>query len=320
MAEITFTNPTNLWFILSIPLMAATHFYLLKHSKRKAMKFANFEAIKRITGKKLITKNLTVLITRILILLLVVMGVSGATFWYEGDSNNANFVLAIDTSASMSAEDLVPTRLEAAKLYATQFVDILESDAEIGVVTFAGVTFINQVMIKSKVEVKRAIEGLEIVHSGGTDIPGAIITSTNLLAASDKGKTIIMITDGSSTIGTFLEDSIDKSIAYAQDNHVIIHTIGTGIDSEEPIGYIPEYYNISTVYNEKNLKKISNKTAGTYYHAVDNEKLLEAFRDISADSERANLSVNLTPGLMLLATLLLFLEWGLISTRFRSIP
>ena len=71
MAEITFQNPIYLWFLISIPLMILTHFYLLRQSKKKAMKFANFETIKRITGKKLITKNISMLVLRSFILLFV---------------------------------------------------------------------------------------------------------------------------------------------------------------------------------------------------------------------------------------------------------
>ncbi|MFH1771034.1 MAG: VWA domain-containing protein [archaeon] len=320
MPEITFNNPMYLWLLASVPLMIVSHFYMLKHSKFKAMKFANFETLKRITGDKLLTRNITPLVSRVMILIFVIFAVSGAVFWYEGESNNNDFVIAIDTSASMSAQDLDPTRLEAAKYQAKQFVDALRSDARVGIVTFSGVTFINKVPTKSRIELKAIIENIDIVQAGGTDIPGAIVTSANLLADAKKGKTIIMITDGSSTVGTFLEDSIDEAIAYALDNHVIVHAIGTGSEIEQPIGYIPEYYNISAVYNEENLEKISSLTGGNYYHASDNQNLINAFREISQDSSRAKLSVNLSLGFMLFAMIILFFEWGLINLRFRRIP
>jgi len=240
--------------------------------------------------------------------------------WYESDSNKNDFVIAIDTSASMSAEDLVPTRLEAAKEDAIRFVDIMQTDSKIGLVTFSGVTFVNQILTKKHFEVTEAIKKIDIVRAGGTDLPGAIITSTNLLVNSDRGKTIILLSDGSSTAGTFLEDSVKQAIAYALDNHVLIHTIGTGTETDEPIGYIPEYYNISAVYNEEILQDISTSTGGNYYHAADNQLLLEAFKNLEEESERAILHLNLSFGLMMLATIMLLFEWGLINTRFRRIP
>ncbi|MBC8494726.1 VWA domain-containing protein [archaeon] len=320
MIEVTFQSPIYLWFILSIPLLIITHFYLLKHSRKKALKFANFETIKRVTGKRLITKNLTVLAIRSVIIFLVVLAVSGSTLWYEGTSNKNDFVIAIDTSASMTAEDLNPTRIDAAKEHAKSFADLLKTDTRIGLVTFAGITFINQVPTTNRMEIKNAIDKIEIMKSGGTDIPGAIITATNLLADSTKGKTIILITDGSNTMGTFLEESIEESIAYAQDHHVIIHAIGTGSEAEEPIGYIPKYYNISAVYNENNLIKITNLTVGRYFHAADNEKLVDAFKELSLDADKAILHIDLSFGLIMIILLLLFVEWGLINTKFRRQP
>lgn len=320
MVEITFQNPEYIWFLLSIPLVVATHFFFLKRSRNKALKFANFEAIKRVTGKNLITKNILLLTIRVLILLTVIFAVSGAVLWYEGDSNKNDFVIALDVSASMTAEDLTPNRLEAAKEHAKKFIDSLRNDARVGLITFSGVTFVNKAPTKNHGLIKDMIDELEITKAGGTDIPGAIITSANLLADSDKGKTMIMITDGSSTIGIFVEDSILESIGYAQDNHLLVHTIGVGVESEEPIGYIPEYYNISSVYNENNLKLISSETGGTYYHATDNEKLIEAYKEIAENVDKAWLNVNLSLGMMLVALALLFFEWGLSNTKYRVIP
>lgn len=309
-----------LWLILILPLIFLSHFYLFKHSKKKAMKFANFEVMKRVTGRRILTKNIPLLILRLLIVLLAILAVAGAVLWYPGNSNNNEFMLAIDTSASMLTEDIEPTRLEAAKEHAINFVNTLESDTKIGIVTFSGVTQINQIPTRDKELVKKKIEGINIMEAGGTDLPGAIITSTNLLVTSKKGKTIIILSDGSSTIGAYLDDAVTEALEYAQNNHVIIHTIGTGTDEEQPLGYIPEYYNLTSVYNENNLKMISNQTQGKYYQGIDNQKILEAFKAIEDDSERAIISLDLSFGLILTALILLFIEWGLINTRFRRMP
>jgi len=284
------------------------------------MKFANFETIKRVTGKSLLTKNLTVLTIRIFILLFVILAVSGSVLWYEGKTNNHNFIIAIDTSASMLTKDIHPNRLEAAKEYATRFLTSLKTDAKVGLITFSAVTFVNQVPTTNKNDIKKAIQEIKVAEAGGTDIPGAIITGTNLLATSDKGKTIILLSDGSSTIGTFLEDSIRQAVEYAQNDHVIIHTIGTGTKKENPIGYLPEYYNVTSVYNEQALQDISNKTGGTYFPEAAAQQIDDAFKTISEDADKAYLNINLSPWLMIIAVILLFIEWGLINTRFRKIP
>ncbi len=320
MIEITFNHPAYLWLLLAIPIVIASHFYLLRYSKRKAMKFANFETLKRITGKHLLTKNISLLTARVFILLFAILAVSGSVLWYEGKSNEHNFVLAIDTSASMTTQDLFPTRLDVAKKHATKFVDSLDSDAKIGIITFSGITFINLPLEQSKYEAKKAIENIEIMEAGGTDIPGAIITATNMLSSTDKGKTMILLSDGSSTAGSFLEDSIRQSVEYAQNSHIIIHTIGTGTTKEEPVGYLPTYYNISSVYSEETLQMISNKTGGEYYDGANEQQITDAFKEISENADKAKLSFDLSFVLILISTILLFLEWGVINTRLRKIP
>ena len=43
--EVVFANPEYLWFLLAIPLIIVVHFLALKSTKRRALKFANFETI-----------------------------------------------------------------------------------------------------------------------------------------------------------------------------------------------------------------------------------------------------------------------------------
>ncbi len=319
MVEFTFNNPIYLWYLLSIPLLIYTHFYLFRHTKAKAIKFANFEALKRVTGEKLITKNILLLVVRVFILISVIVAASGTVLWYEGKVNENDFVIAIDTSASMAAQDITPTRLEAAKETAIDFVNNLKSKSNFGVVSFAGTTFVDSVLIDNKESVRKTIENIEISKTGGTDIAGSIITSTNLLLSSDKSKTIILITDGSNTVGAFIADSIESSVDYASKNHVIIHTIGVGSEAG-PIGYLPEYYNVSAVFNEESLTLISNGTGGSYHKVMSEEELKRAYNEISEDAETGFIPLKLSHGLMLIALMLLFIEWGFISTRFRKIP
>ncbi len=319
MINLTFDNPIYLWYLLSIPLLIYTHFYLLRHSKMRAIKFANFEALKRVTGEKLITKNIIILIIRVLILSCVIIAASGAVFWYEGRVNENDFVIAIDISASMGAQDVPPTRIEAAKQTAINFVNNLRSKSSIGVVSFSGTTFIDTVLIDNKDSLRKTIENIELAKTGGTDIAGAIITSTNILLNSKKGKTIVLITDGSNTVGAFIDESVENSIDYAVNNHVVVHTIGVGSETG-PIGYLPEFYNISAVYNEDTLKQISNSTGGYYFKAMNKEALEQAYKDISEAAKKGIIPLKLSYSLMLIALLLLFIEWGLISTRFRRIP
>src|SRR5690242_1373137 len=53
-------------------------------------------------------------------------------------SENRTIVLAIDVSLSMAADDVQPTRLDAARAAAKSFIRAQPRDIRIGLVTFAG--------------------------------------------------------------------------------------------------------------------------------------------------------------------------------------
>jgi len=254
-----------------------------------------------------------------LILILLILSISGTTLWYLGYTNQNDYILAIDTSASMTAQDVQPTRLDAAKKYTSQFLDNLKSDSKVGVVSFSGAAMIENLPSNDFSQLREKINTLEISHVGGTNIPDAIVTSTNLLLPSKKGKAIVLLTDGSNTASYFIKDPINEAINYAKENNIIIYTIGLGTNTG-PIGYLPEYYNVSAVADQNTLFRLANETGGKYYNALDTNELQKAYIDITSNSQEAYLSIELSLGLLIIALALLFMEWGLISTRFRAIP
>jgi Ca-activated chloride channel homolog len=314
-----FEHPIYLWYLLTIPLLIVTHYAFLKYTRRRAMKFANFQALKRVSDEKIVTKNHLVLIIRCSIVLCLILAISGTTLWYKGQSSDNDFIIAIDTSSSMTSQDFNPTRIDVAKEYVKTFIDNIESDATVGIITFSGASFIEHLPSNNQNEVKRAVDDIAPASVGGTDIAGAIITGCNMLLASQRGKIMILITDGSNTVNFFTKDPIDEAIKYARSNSVSVYTIGLGTTSG-PIGYLPEYYNISSVFDDEGLKKIAEGTGGRYYYAGDNEELETTYEDILSQTKKAYIPLRLGPILAVLALIIIFIEWGLINTRYRSVP
>jgi Ca-activated chloride channel homolog len=314
-----FEHPLYLWYLLTIPLLIVTHYAFLKYTRRRALRFANFQALRRVTDERVVTKNHLMLTVRCAVVLCLILAIAGTTLWYKGKSNNNDFVIALDTSSSMTASDFQPTRIDAAKDYINTFVDNIDSAASIGIVTFSGAAFIERLPTTSKNEVKRAVADITPAQVGGTDIAGAIITGCNMLLASDKGKLMILITDGSNTVNFFTKDPVAEAIKYARANNVNVYTIGLGTNSG-PIGYLPEYYNISSVFDDTTLQRIADGTSGKYYYAGDNQELEATYEDILSNTTKAYIPIRFGTALAVLSLILIFVEWGLISTRYRSIP
>ncbi len=319
MVSITFLQPVYLWLLLAVPLIFVAHLYFLRNAKRRAMQFANFAALKRATGTKYVARNQVLLIVRIAIVVLATFGVAQTIIWYDGSADANEYVITIDTSASMAAHDLEPDRLTVAKRHALDFVDSLDADTRVGVVSFSGVAFIEQPLTKDRGDIRDAISRLEI-EASGTDIPGAVITSVNLLATTERGRMIILITDGSNTIQTFESDGLRRASGYAQTQRVRITTIGVGQPGSGPIGYLPTFYNVSAAYNDDNLAYLANETGGAHWQAIDEEQLAAAYENIRSGATSSTLTYNATGLFMGLAVLLLLVEWVLGNTRYRSLP
>jgi len=305
--QLTFDRPEYLWFLFVLPFIVLLHFFWLRHTRRKAMQFANFRALKRVTGHKMITRNYTLLVLRMLTVAVMVLAVSGPVLWLEGVRNQNSYVLAIDISASMEAKDIDPTRIEAAKRYSQIFIDEAPGRTSFGLLSFSGVTFVEQTLTDDREKLSTALQDVKSTDAGGTDIPGAIISATNLLVGDENGRVVLLFTDGSNTLQTFASDSVTQAVEYAQSNHVTIHTIGLGSRSA-PIGYLPSYYNISGVFDEPTLSLIANSTGGTYHHATNEAELRETFTKLSSSAERTMLPNETMGWLMIAAAALLLIE------------
>lgn len=317
MVHLTFENPLYLILLLLIPVLIFLHFFLLKHSREKALRFANFETLKGVTGNKTITKNIPLLVIRMMVLTAVIIAASGMVMWYETDVNENDFVIAIDVSPSMSAQDIKPSRIGVAKQVSEWLINNSKT-SNIGVVSFSGITFVDSTLITNKNSLRKTIKNIDIMKVGGTDISGAIITSTNLLLNSDKTRVIVLIGDGSDTASAFMEKGIEESIDYAKNHHVMVHTVGIGSESG-PAGYLPTEYNLTTVYNEETLKQISNSTEGEFFKISSLNEFKQMY-GVDQPTEKGIVPFRLDRNLIIIALVLLFIEWGLINTKFRKIP
>jgi len=316
--EITFTDPLYLFLLFSVPLLVITHYFSSKYSKMRAIRFANFEALRRtMSGKNLtrspLSKHLGLLVVRCFTLTVLILAAAGPVVWYTAMSSDNNYVIALDSSGSMLAADFSPNRFEAAKQSAVLFASRFSGNTKIGVVSFAGISYIEHRLNENFQDIKASIDAIEIKPTHGTAIGDALKSSSNLLLAGDKPGVIILITDGRENVAS--ETDFGKVITYLQDNHIIVNTIGIGTEQG---GKIPGIELITSI-DEAKLQKIASVTGGKYFRADSEESLKKSYDSLIIES-MAKLSFDIRFILILLALILLFNEWGLVSTKFRTVP
>lgn len=318
MIYVEFARPVFLWLTMLIPLLFVAHYFFLYRTQTKAMRFANFETLKRISGERFVTKNITVLILRLVVFVLAIVALAGMTFFYEGERNDFDYVIAIDTSSSMLTTDMSPNRLEAAKSSALKFLNDLDSTASVGFVTFSGVTFVRNPLTTDYLNMRVNIANLNVSRTSGTDLFGAIISSSNLFNNNDVGKAIILFTDGSNTVSAFIEDSLSEAASYARREQIVIYSVGLGTDNA-PVGYLPDLFNLTTSVDKEALNILADETGGAVVYPETQKELDDFFQDLDSRSTRGLIPLNLERYAILAMMFFLSVEWILINLVFRRV-
>src|SRR5690606_25065062 len=122
-----------------------------------------------------------------------------------------------DTSLSMGAEDVAPTRFQAAKDAAHQFVDLLPPKINLGLVSFDGTAVMRVTPTTDRQIVKDAIDNLEMNEA--TAIGDAILASLAAIETvppDEEGTApparIVLMSDGETTAGTPNSEGIEAAI------------------------------------------------------------------------------------------------------------
>ena len=305
--DFSFSHPQYLWLLFSLPLLFFIHFFALSSRRKKALKFANFDAIARIEGIDFFSKNVVVLFMNVLIAALLIFAVSGLTIHTFAKSSSFSFVIAIDSSQSMEATDFSPNRITAAKQTAVTFLNEAPIGTRVGIISFSGGSKIEHDMTERKDELKSAIFDIGISGLGGTDLYEAVLTSSNLLK-NENQKAVILLSDGQLNVG-----NIDDAISYANENSVVIHTIGIGtVEGGET------EFGISKL-DEDSLKSLAYNTGGQYFNPLNSQNLTDTFLGLYELTER-KVAVPLLDYLIVFAIILLVLEFFTANTRFVNLP
>jgi Ca-activated chloride channel homolog len=201
-------------------------------------------------------------------------------------------ILAFDVSNSMLATDLQPTRMDAAKTAAREFVDQQPSTIKIGVVAFNNGALITQQPTNDRSAALSAIERLS--STGATSLGQGIFASLSAIAgkplslpenaSSDDvenvdigyygSAAIVLLSDGENTSGP------DAQAVAQLASTAGVHIFAVGIGSPEGTVLEIDGFSVATALDEQTLTQIASVTNGTYFNAQDSTTLAQIYRTI----------------------------------------
>ena len=327
--NIQFANPNFFWLLLLLPVAALWYFFKRKE-ETASLKISSIKGFS--TDSILAKMKPALFVLRLLALAAIITAlarpqtedISSRTKTTKG----IDIVMAIDVSSSMLARDLKPNRLSALKDVAADFIRKRPND-RIGLVVYAGESFTQTPITSDKNIVLNALRDITYGQlNDGTAIGMGLATSVNRLKESKaKSKIIILLTDGVNNSG-FIEPQTAAELAV--EFGIKTYTIGLGTNGNalSPIAYNPDgtfRYGMRQVeIDEKLLEEIADATGGQYFRATNNSKL-EAIYDEINKLEKTEVEEfkyykyeEKFRSFVLLAGVLLLLEWLLRNTLFRS--
>lgn len=294
----SFIWPIMLLALLAIPLLIAL--YLRVQRRRRAL-VARYGSLGTVAGpggglrwRRHIPPALFMLA-----LVPLLLGLARPQATVNVPRIEGTIILAFDVSASMSADDLKPSRLEAAKVAARAFVERQPPSVRIGVVTFSDGGLSVQVPTNEQAEVLSAINRL--TPARGTSLGGGIEAALNVLAADSRAGSrfytnrtpvptiaptpvprgtyapaaIVLLTDGENTAPP-LPLAAAKAAA---DRGVRIHTVGIGSPAGAQLKI--EGFVVQTRLDEETLKGVAQLTDGSYYNATTEQDLRAIYEKLN---------------------------------------
>jgi Ca-activated chloride channel family protein len=191
--------------------------------------------------------------------------------WSERKARGLDIVFILDSSKSMLATDLRPTRLDRAKLAIIDLVERLESD-RIGLIAFAGQAFLQTPPTLDYSAFHESLDAIDpsIMTSGGSDLGNAINEATEAFPSENNVKVALLLTDGEDLSG-----NAATAAATAREDGIQVYAIGIGtpegeylrIRNEQGIEEFVRDANgqpVLSKLDEDTLQAIAQATGGNY--------------------------------------------------------
>jgi len=288
----TFLWRDALWLLVLVPVFIATYVILQRRRSQYALRYASVSLVKEAVGRGPGWRRHLPPILFLIGLTIMIAAFARPAATVLLPSMQGTIVLAIDISGSMQAQDMKPSRLEAAKIAARAFIEKQPSGVRIGVVSFSDNAAIVQAPSNDREAILAAINRL--TPQRGTAIGRGILTSVDAAFEDPTNRPtptpfsrgdalippeptptptpmprgtyapaiVVLLSDGESNVGPPPLDIIEQ----VANRGVRVYTIGVG--SAEGTVLNIQGRSIRVRLDEETMKTIADKTDGEYFQAT----------------------------------------------------
>jgi Ca-activated chloride channel family protein len=320
---VSFEWPLALIGLVVVPLLAAA--YVLRERRRTnfAARFTTPGLLPNLVDASPRWRRHLPLAILLVALTAMVMGVARPHADVSVKREQATVILAIDTSLSMSAQDVRPSRLDAARNSARAFLDRLPSKYRVAIIGFAGRAY---VALPPTEDRDLAVAALRSLHPAeGTSLGDAVALGTQLARrqhASDgtvPPAAILVISDGAQLSG---RTAPGAAATRARAAHIPVYSvlIGTqdGVITVKLAGGFQAQLRVPP--SPETLRTLARITGGRFFAAPNVARLRDVYERLGSRLGSRKESREVTDVFAGGSAALLLLGGGLSMLWFRRVP
>jgi Ca-activated chloride channel family protein len=270
------------WLLAVLPVLVVAGAYVWRQWRRKAfaVRFTNVDLLRTLAPRGIGPRRHLAAGAFLLALLALVAGMARPSVDTKEPLERATIMLAIDVSLSMEATDVAPSRIEAAKQAASEFVKNLPATFNVGLVAFAKSANVLVSPTKERAAIQQGLDGLQLAQSTATGeaVFSCLDALRSVPADGAQGlppARIVLLSDGYRTFGR----SIEEAAAAADAANVPVSTIAFGTDT----GMIEIDGQTQRVpVDRPSLQKLAESTKGHFYEAASISELKKVYQDMGS--------------------------------------
>jgi Ca-activated chloride channel family protein len=281
---VSFDRPWALIAFVVVPLAVLAWRALERRRRAEGERFASAALlpglVQRVPGRL----RLVPAILLLLALCALVMGMAKPHATLTVPRRNATVVLAIDTSRSMGAQDVPPSRLFAAATAADQFLDEIPSHYDVALVTFGSSAFLSVPPTQDRDLIREELSQLKTGE--GTAIGDAILLAARLGKKQREADCVIpptsvlVISDGARDGGRVAPlAAARKAKALGVPVSTVLIGTSTGVVTAKLAGGYTEQIRVPA--NPGTLQKIAQTSGGTFYRARTPQALAAVYKKLA---------------------------------------
>jgi len=327
---VSFQWPLLLPLLAIVPLAVAGYVMLERRRARYAVRFTNLEVLAGVVEERRAWRRWLPPVLFFMALAASLLALTRPEVTVAAHREKASVILTIDSSGSMFAKDVPPTRLAAAQEAVRLFIDKLPARYRVGVVTFSSEAQVVAPLTQDRQIVRDAVDYL--YPGRGTAIGDALARSVELAqGASGRalGETdvvpaeepadddperpataILLLSDGAQTAGILQPFEGAQRATTAK---IPVYTVALG--TPEGTVTFDRYGSSRTILvppDPVTLEQIADDTDGEFYAAASGARLNEVYERLGSQIGRYNTQREVTD-MLAAAGAVLLLGAGLLA-------